>query len=89
MDFSCNAEVVAGTVSVLLRVTYPLDVGSGSLQLWGWSVCSQQEWEKPRYGCGIFPVCEPEACSSIWLPPAPGEKSLHPEIRSNKVKNLE
>lgn len=76
------------TVSLLLCTTYPLGVGSESLQLWGWSVCSQQEWEKPRYGCETFPGCAPVACSSIWLPLAPDGMSPHPEIWSIKVKNL-
>lgn len=61
---------------------------SGSLQLWGWSVCSQQELEKLHYGCGTFPVCEPEAYSSIWLLPTPGVMSLHPTMTLNMGKSF-
>lgn len=62
---------------------------SGSLQLWGWSVCSQQELEKLHFDCETFPVYEPEACSSIWLLPTPGEMSQHPKITLNIGKNSE
>lgn len=59
---------------------------SGSLQLWGWSVCSQQELEKLRYDCETFPVYEPEACSSIWLLPTQGAMSRHPKITLNMAE---
>lgn len=59
---------------------------SGSLQLWGWSVCSQQELEKLHYDCETFPVYEPEACSSIWLLPTQGAMSRHPKITLNMAK---
>lgn len=38
-----------------------------------------------RYGCGTFREREPGACSSKWLPPAPGGKSQRPEMTSAKV----